>query len=178
MSIAEPFFDDGWNDGPPESVIAENVCKRLDRHFHVRREVPGRHWSGAKLRIDAIITPRDATGWKRPDVAFGVEFKAPGKYRSMKDMTSVVAQCADYAQTEWDGVGYVYIFLYRFHDSFDPKCIRCLTRLTSRFFVGALAPSRWRGLGLLHAGDHWVWTEQDGPVLGKTSLMLPSWGSR
>jgi len=88
----------------PDGGLPEQVLPRLAPHFHIHREVTGRHPSGKRLRIDAIAVPRDPSGWSRPDIALGIEFKrvmAVGR----GDSSRVIRQCLDYTLVDWPGFG-------------------------------------------------------------------------
>lgn len=88
----------------PDGGLPDQVLPRLETHFHIHREVTGRHPSGKRLRIDAIVVPRDPSGWARPDIALGIEFKravAVGRGQSSR----VIRQCLDYTLVEWPGFG-------------------------------------------------------------------------
>ncbi|MEN9760217.1 MAG: hypothetical protein RI906_43 [Pseudomonadota bacterium] len=88
----------------PDGGLPEQVLPCLEPHFQIHREVSGHHPIGKRLRIDAILVPRDPTDWARPDVALGVEFKrstAAGR----KDSSKVIRQCMDYTVTDWKGFG-------------------------------------------------------------------------
>lgn len=88
----------------PDGGLPDRVLPLLEPHFHIHREVTGHHPIGKRLRIDAILVPRDSTDWARPDIALGVEFKrstAAGR----KDSSKVIRQCMDYTVTDWKGFG-------------------------------------------------------------------------
>jgi len=88
----------------PDGGLPDQVLPRLEPHFHVHREITGQHPLGKRLRIDAILVPRDSNQWARPDIALGVEFKrhtATGR----KDSSKVIRQCMDYTITDWKNFG-------------------------------------------------------------------------
>ena len=60
-----------------EAQLAQQVIAALHPHFTIATEVWGTHPTGKRLRIDAIAVPRDVALWARPDIALGIEFKAP-----------------------------------------------------------------------------------------------------
>lgn len=51
-----------------EAELIREVLTRLAPSFHVDREVWDTHCGGKRLRIDAILRPRDTEGWKDADV--------------------------------------------------------------------------------------------------------------
>ncbi|MFG2918893.1 hypothetical protein ACGF0D_39175 [Kitasatospora sp. NPDC048298] len=44
--------------------------------------MPGRYPGGEGVRLDAVLRPRDTSGWFDADPVFGVEFKHPEKITS------------------------------------------------------------------------------------------------
>jgi hypothetical protein len=84
--------------------LPEQVLPHLTPHFHIHREVTGRHPSGKRLRIDAIAVPRDPSNWSRPDIALGIEFKR-AKAAGRGDSSRTIRQCLDYTLVEWPGFG-------------------------------------------------------------------------
>lgn len=83
-----------------ETELAEWALGQLDPYFTIHPQVQGVHCSGRRMRIDAILRPRDASGWTDPDPAFGVEFKNPVTLDSTKAYTKWAAQAVDYTHTE------------------------------------------------------------------------------
>lgn len=41
-----------------EQTFKESVLEKLSRNFHVFEEVKGQHFSGKRLRIDAVVTEK------------------------------------------------------------------------------------------------------------------------
>lgn len=90
-----------------EEEFTELVTRQLAQHFEVTREVWGTHPIAGRLRIDAILAPKDGAGW--PDgtsTALGVEFKDPTGDKTGR----LIAQCSDYAVTRWDCFGMAHVF--------------------------------------------------------------------
>ncbi len=58
-----------------EKEFCENVLKALSEDFIIFKEVSGKHFSGAQLRIDAVLIPKDTSQWKDKNICLGVEFK-------------------------------------------------------------------------------------------------------
>ncbi|MEU6802515.1 hypothetical protein [Streptomyces neyagawaensis] len=173
-----------------EADLSTRVLARLEHWFIIEREVPGQHWSGRQLRIDAILRPREPQQWKNPNVALGVEFKrnTPGAYNvALKDATSMAAQAIDYTQTEWDGFGHISVFTcpgvmqwagMDGHHA-DPREYAAVMyrHLLMQFGVGELVV-KW-GYGLtFHLGDQPIWNERQGVRHGKKWGLKPRVGSR
>lgn len=147
-----------------EAELADWACGELDPFFEIRRQIQGTHCTGRRLRIDAILRPRDVTGWADPDPAFGVEFKNPGA-AGTQVYTTWAAQCVDYTHTNWDGFGRLLIatclpvtggFLGRV----DAEGL--LVRVLGKLGVGELGISPSQGWALRVSGDR-VWSQASGP---------------
>ncbi len=96
-----------------EAALSNLYLTDLEPHFYIEREITGSHFSGKRLRLDAVLKPKAASMWKREDVAFGIEFKDTDRFAKSydtKNLTQWLAQCIDYANTNWDNFGYLYIF--------------------------------------------------------------------
>ncbi|MFJ7913099.1 hypothetical protein [Kitasatospora sp. NPDC096204] len=88
-----------------ERELADHVLGRLDPHFHIEREVPGHYPGGEDVRLDAVLRPRDTSGWFDADLGFGVEFKHPEKITSFGEFGAQIAQASDYNHCTFDGHG-------------------------------------------------------------------------
>lgn len=168
-----------------EDNLKARWLPHIEQHFEVEQEVSGIHCSGARLRIDAIIKPRDTTHWKNPSAAFGVEFKSEAKMRA-KALSSEgsrwLAQCADYAHCDFDGYGRVYVLLC---GGFSPGSIvsgasptQDLPRLAYHLGVGELKWDRRSGLSIVFAGEQRIWTEAEGAEVAKRHGLERRFGSR
>lgn len=171
---------------PSEAVLAEAVLNRLDRHFHVRREWPGTHCSGRRMRIDAVIRPRDGSAWKDDVVTFGVEFKLPGPDAGTRAYTRWIAQAIDYTHVNWDGLGRLTILtcpgpaLWLDRIQQDPArdpTTSLARRLTGQLGLGELVLRWYQGLTIAINGEH-IWSERHGVVRGRTWTVRPKTGSR
>lgn len=89
---------------PLDGGLPDQVLPRLAPYFNIHREVTGIHPSGKRLRIDAIVTPRNPEAWARPDVSLGIEFKATTAI-GRGDSSRVIRQCLDYTLTDFKGFG-------------------------------------------------------------------------
>lgn len=94
-----------------EADLASAALGELDPHFTAEREIWGTHCTGAGLRLDAVLRPRDPSGWFDQAPAFGVEFKnAYAGDLDPRRFTSWTAQAVDYTHTNRDGFGRLAIF--------------------------------------------------------------------
>lgn len=183
----EPYKpNSGW--GKPigmsfasEAELSHAVLQRLEQHFHVDREVEGKHATGKPLRLDAVLRPRDASQWSRPDIAFGVEFKNVTSEDTC-NYTRWAAQAIDYTYTEWDGYGRLAIFtcpgvLTAYRETFRTADGVFAEGLLGQFGVGELLLRCGPGLTLAQQ-KRVIWTELEGPKLGKTWALRVKTGSR
>lgn len=166
----------------PESEIAERVLSALDPHFEARREVCGTHCSGRRLRIDAVLWPRDPARWHDEKPVFAVEFKRP-----VGQGAEALGQCADYAHTRWDGYGHLPVFLCpavvsRWAWGYGGlKSALIAQLLMGQLAVGELDRVEWRpGIGnwrMERAGSR-IWDSHDGPARGGVSSLAVKVGNR
>lgn len=171
-----------------EAELVDRVLARLEPWFHVSREVPGRHWTGRTFYLDAILRPRQTTGWKNPRAALGVEFKRVSSTDivngSMGHIAGHAAQCIDYTQTDWNGYGHIPVFTC-------PGVMRWTVRTDVRFDLGAAMYTRllgkfgvgelilYWGFGLVFSlNGHPIWGERKGVIHGKTWSLETQTGSR
>lgn len=70
-----------------EKIYADSIIKLLSNDFYIVEQVYGTHFSGARLRIDAIVKPKDISNWKNPNVCFGIEFKLQENLKDTHDST-------------------------------------------------------------------------------------------
>jgi len=174
-----------------ERDVKASVLTRLSPHFHVFEEVPGTHWSGRRLRIDAIIKPKDDSAWKTKSPSIGLEFKnfrAFSPSIDMKDYTKWWSQCHDYAETNFDGHGYVYVFSYNGFSHYRARssggsAAAFAERFWGRLGVGELEPTfdgypRRPSLMLRINGTNKIWSEVAGVKDGQRMSMERKFGSR
>jgi hypothetical protein len=73
------------------------VLEYFSEYFYVREEVWGTHCTGKKLRVDALLKPRDCTLWRDGrNALIGMEFKS-GDVGGHKQIT----QAMDYTHVDW-----------------------------------------------------------------------------
>ena len=166
-----------------EKQFAKKVLQRLSKHFVIHEQAHGTHWSGRRLRIDAIIRPRDLSGWKGECPRFGVEFKNYHGFSpsiDIKDYSKWWAQCHDYAETDFDGHGYVYIFSYNGFSHYTARTANkagaaFAVRFWGRLGVGEIRPD---DLMFVINGTNKVWSESRGVIDGARISMERRFGSR
>lgn len=143
----------------------------LNKHFDVAEQVCGTHFSGARLRIDAIVKPKDNSRWKNPNVCFGIEFKFHEKLESTKDRTHWVKQCIDYANTNWDNYGYIYVFscpsIFENINGQGEIDQWLWNRILSNLGVGRLDIHPSHGWTFFLQDMHRIWSQRDGVVSGR-----------
>lgn len=165
-----------------ETDLASTALSELSRYFTVEREVRGAHCSGRQLRLDAVLRPRDPSGWADPSPAFGVEFKnAYAGSHDTRRFTSWAAQAVDYVHTEWDGYGPLTIFAcpavsaaFTGQGAWSEGSGWLMVRILGQLGVGELGQTAY-GWTLRLNGDN-LWSERYG-VHRKWSL-IPKVGSR
>lgn len=174
-----------------EVGIKDRVLSRLSKHFHVEEEVWGTHWSGRRLRIDAVLIPIDDSGWKTKRPRLGVEFKNFRGFDpsfSIKDYTKWWSQCHDYAETKFDGHGHMYVFSYNGFSHYrqrtsNESSAAFAVRFWGRLGVGELQPTtdgwpRKQCLMFVLHGNTKVWSEVRGVREGSRMSMERKFGSR
>lgn len=189
-----------------EAQLAQQVIAVLQPHFTIATEVWGTHPTGKRLRIDAIAVPRDSDSWARPDIALGIEFKAPTdrpeERRDRKGSAKIISQCIDYSLVEWDGYGKQPIFFcpgfaeIREWDDRDPFLKLndyqtgfrhgigyMMAGVMGQNNVGELLQCGHLGWAFLMNGHHRIWCERVGPHSGgvgegKRNKLMRSVGSR
>ena len=166
-----------------ESDVKRKVLDRLSSSFHIFEEAWGTHWSDKRVRIDAIVTPKDDSQWKTKSPRFGIEFKNFRGFDasfSIKDYTKWWSQCHDYAETKFDDHGYVPVFAYNGFCHYrqrinNPTAAAFAVRFWGRLGVGELRPD---GLVFVMNGGNKVWSEQEGVIDGRRISMERKFGSR
>lgn len=185
-----------------EAALAQQALAALEPHFRVYPEVWGSHPIGKRLRIDAILQPRDPSLWSRPDIALGVEFKAPTERdagrRDRKENAKIISQCIDYSLTTWDGIGSVPIFFcpgfreircahedidcalndWDYNTGFNHGIGFLMAGVMGQNNVGELLKSDHLGWAFMVNGTHRIWSERYGVGEGKRNKLLRQVGSR
>ena len=168
-----------------EARMADAVLARLAPWFHVATEVPGQHPLGATCRVDAVLTPRDPSVWKRQNIALAVEFKAlatrgtPGR----TDLTAWMAQAIDYSYVEWDTFGRLPVFMCPspFTENLSPNMSSIepfATGLLGQYGVGFLTLYEGTGLSFVIQERHRIWSERYGTEHGRRWSLRPRVGHR
>lgn len=176
-----------------EDAVVASVLSRLACHFHIEEQVWGTHWSGSRLRIDAILIPKDDSAWKTKRPRLGVEFKNSRLLNSdfgLKEFSKWIGQCRDYSRTKFDDHGFVYVFacdllprlasgFSRLPDSHATECVawRLYARDLWREGIGSLSRDL-AGFSFVANGDHEIWSEAKGVRVGARMSMERKFGSR
>lgn len=167
-----------------EQEFKETILNRLSNSFKIREEWEGTGVTGQRLRIDALIKPIDPTPWKNKDVVFGIEFKRPSINSSMGSTNKHLKQAIDYSYTNWDHLGRIPILLCPAVSFTNPTPGRdnrqqemILKHLLCEFNIGELEETE-RGLTILFAQHHRVWSERDGIYEGKRWSFKSTSGSK
>lgn len=166
--------------GKNEDDVARRCLDRLSRHFDIHEQVWGTHLSGCRLRIDAIVKPKDTSEWANKDIALGIEFKneGGGEYGiATNAYTKWLAQCADYANTNFDGFGFVFVFAYGGMARLAEGA-GVITRVMGQLGVGELESDRRRGLSFTLCRDHRMWSEAEGVHEAKRWRLERKFGSK
>lgn len=163
-----------------EKHFSDKVLRAFDGEFIVNKEVFGTHFSGARLRIDAVLKPKKTSLWKNPNVALGIEFKLKEKLNGTKDSTAWMKQCVDYANTKWDNHGYLYVFSCpSIFDDLD-HCSIGVPSLWNRFLsnlgVGRVAYNDFHGWTFYLQDTHRIWSERGGVASGKHWSLIRKFG--
>jgi hypothetical protein len=163
-----------------ESAFAESVLVELEPHFYIHREVRGTHFSGTKLRIDCVIKPKDSSGWKNQDVAFGIEFKAPSKIKEdFRDYSGWLAQCVDYAHTDWNGFGYLYVLACPgIAETHIAGAFDAMAHIMGQIGIGELKQLPYHGWAITLHDQHRLWSQSEGVKQGRNWSLERKWGSR
>ncbi|AXV09803.1 hypothetical protein DVS28_b0033 (plasmid) [Euzebya pacifica] len=148
----------------------------LARDFHVQREVRGVLPDGGGVAVDAVIQPKDPTGWTDTAPALAVEAKALiGRPTGLKDPVKWLAQMVDYTWADFEGFGRLPVLAAPGPVLTGDRDHQPTRHLLGRLWVGELVPFVNDGWTVLMQ-DHRVWSEAKGPR--KTWSVKPRAGSR
>lgn len=157
-----------------ESNLKAKVLYDLSTSFNIREQWPGKCF-GNNVIIDALIKPKDTTGWKNKDVIFGIEFK---QFREsgafFGDTTQIIKQAIDYSYSNFKGVGRIPILICpglsiegyckERRDLHEQESM-ILRRVLAKFLIGELFYCHL-GLSIVFASSHKVWTSMSGILTG------------
>jgi len=158
-----------------EKLFRQLILNELSKHFTIEEEVSGTHFSGRKMKIDAILRPRDNSEWRNKELVFGLEIKNPLTWETNNRRdTDILAQCLDYSFTKFKGVKDIVIVMcpllpgLKKHDK--------LIRFISRYNVGHLDLVENKiCMGL---GGQEFWNDQKTTTWLKKSLFKKKYGNR
>lgn len=150
-----------------EKELVEKVIDKLSPFWNIEKEVYGKNQFGERYRIDAIITPKDVTEWKKKDISFGIEFKKIPLHT--KQLTEMFYQCYVYQRTDWNNYGRIPI-LYCPPVRNNPRAKESILHLASRWGIGELLNHPVYKLSVVFNFEHRAWSELNGvEKLGKDS---------
>ena len=183
-----------------EAELAQRALTALAPYFHIHPEHWGTHPTGKRLRIDAITVPRNPAEWSRPDIALGIEFKAPcldrpDGIRERKDNAKIISQCIDYSLVNWDSFGAAPVFfcpgfaetsLLRdqahkretFSDGFRLGNAYLMAGVMGQNNVGELVEHPFLGWTFFINGGHRIWSGRYGVGEARLNKLLRTVGSR
>jgi len=152
-----------------EKELKLKVLNRLSQYFFIQEEVDGVHFTGKKFRIDAVIKPFDVTGWKNPNVAFGVEFKQTSIEYDIRGVTGLIRQAYDYQHTDFETFGKIPILIcpLKLHPILGDGAISFTRHLLGKFGIGEIRNTPHRGLSIIFQESHYIWDEKNGLSLGR-----------
>lgn len=163
-----------------EEEFCEIWFEKLSEFFYIDRQVTGEHLSKKKLRIDAVISPKNKDEWRNKEIAFGVEFKSPTKNDRLHNQIDFMKQCVDYSYTSFGKYGFIPILScprFELDSTYsDVKSLTALRHFLNAFQVGELDETH-RGLSIIFADDHFIW-EAGKVSLGKRWMFEKDFGCR
>lgn len=168
-----------------EKEFKESILHRLNPFFNIREEWPGVCF-GNKVIIDALIKPKDITGWLNPDIIFGIEFKA--SKIGIGATSDHVKQTIDYSYSEFQGIGKIPILLCPGINIIDEGILNStqlqfnketsfLLRVLSRFNIGEIKDGH-NGLSFIFSGCENIWSEKRGIARGRSYNFHPKTGCK
>lgn len=162
---------------PTEDDLAMWVLDQLAPSFHIEREVWGTHCTGQRLRIDAVLRPRNTTDWADGDnAAVGVEFKLRA---GGKTTTKWISQCFDYSHTQWDTYGRLGIFACPdVRMGWGEDADKAIGHLLGQIRIGELIQHCRYGLALVLHSHHRQWSQVRGVEEARRTHLRPTFGSR
>jgi len=164
-----------------EKEYKSKIITDLKRDFVVKEEYWGTHFSGQKVRIDAVFRPKNTDLWMNKKIVFGLEFKSPAKLKQLGKQLAFTKQAIDYSNTIFDKLGYIPVLICPRID-FDTtyshdKAPYFMRKLLNQFNVGELDYTH-RGLSILFSDSEFIYTSTEGVKKGKSSRLITNFGSK
>jgi len=171
-----------------ENELTIKVLKDLQKFFYVKKSVTGRNlYDHKRVRIDAVIVPRNPEKWANPDIIFGVEFKKPESIICNKDRIKLARQCIDYHYSEFEVKPNLFkrfpILFYPYLSTEDHYLrnevnVSFLLRLVNVFNIGELREIN--GIySIVFAQDHVIWIDGEVTLQGqKRKFLIKKGGER
>jgi hypothetical protein len=159
---------------PPESDVSNQLLERLERFFIVHREIDGVHWTGKKVRIDAVLQPKKELGFFDPSCFLGLEIKRG--VDGLGEITKQISQAVDYTNSSFGDFGLMYVFCYP--DPIDGgwnQQVNFYDRFIGQLGIGFLSSKS--GLRLRLKG-HNLWSEAAGAQDAKHWSLKRKFGSK
>lgn len=167
-----------------ENEFISSVLEEISDDFVCKREIWGTHFSGKRLRIDAVIKPKEVSLWKNKNILFGVEFKLPSKQESIGNDTKLITQAIDYHCTKWDEYGYLPIlvcpgFITAHQGSYIGfNSALVLSHTLGQLNIGELCNNPDYGWLIRYSASHLVWSKKFGVSCGKSWLFKTKFGAK
>lgn len=172
-----------------ESEFKDKILPRLAPHFIIQEEVSGvvnLNGYTHRVRIDALLYPKDKTGWKNPDVVLGLEFKEPDLH--IGKLTNALDQIEWYTLADFNGLKHFPVFVcppfkqvirrYFATEQNAKEAHFIFSRMLGKKLIGELRNTARFGLTFYLNGDHEVWSEEHGVMHeGKRNMLIRKIGS-
>ena len=173
-----------WQDFSEARVVLEN-------HFAISGE--GVSGSFQHLRLDLVLSPKQDSMWKRPDLKIGVVNLQPQVHHEQCPIlrrNAAVKRAVEYAMASWDEFEGMPIFFYpqifpvRDFNSADFLSIHRFSTdpwvnqlgLLGQFLIGELRFTEHRGLSMVFAHRDYLWCEREGVLSGKKRNLIRKYG--
>jgi len=162
-----------------EELFTKIILGILEPFFKIETEVWGTHFSGKKVKIDAILRPKNNSDWRNKDLVIGLEIKNPllWETNNRRD-TDVLAQCVDYSMSSFKDVNDMIVLVCPLpHKIKGDKLIRFI----SRYNVGHLGFNSKDGICFYYGGQpFWIEKREKGQAVGvlTKSLLRQKFGNR
>lgn len=167
-----------------EDIFRYDVLNKLSPYFNciTEEKFHGIHpVNNKKMRVDAMIWPKDNSKWANKEIIFGIEFKDPNKLDKRKDYDTFMKQCIDYSYCTWFFHGEnkskfdVPILLCpsisnddRYNRLKEDIYIRAMMKFLNHFNIGELALNTYRSdIEIRFSCTHLIWNSDEGVNEGK-----------
>lgn len=125
-----------------EEKFRRDIIARIEQDFYCHLEHPGKDISGSRRYLDAFIVAKPHMNFRKPNMVFGIEFKAPDDHPSWQRMTRLMNQAIIYSNTNWKNYGTIPIFMCELKLHSPNHCIeevnKVFVRLMGSFNIGSI----------------------------------------